>query len=443
MSAPSIVGRLQAGFGLASAAIVAALALVLHVALTEALDREDGLVLQGQAAAILQELERQPGRAVELADHPEKAEWRLLAPGGAQLASSRGMARVPLLSWPPPGGPPAEVEAADGAPFSVLAVAKPDGRVLQLALDRRHEADLLRQWQLTAWLATLAAALLGVWLGRVIARRGLRPLVEVGAAAAAIGPSRLHTRLEAAGYPAELQGLVASLNGTLARLEAAFERLTDLGGDLAHELRTPLQTLRGGVEGMLLRGGDAGELREGLSDVLEELERLAAMVDQLLFLARADDPRTVVRRQTLVLRDELADTVAFFAATAEEHGAQLKVDCAADVRVELDRGLLQRALHNLVANALRHGPAAGCVRLQAGRDGDGVWLTVADEGPGLPAAVRTRLGERFVRADPSRARSSGGSGLGLAIVAGIQRLHGGRLGCTDAGMPQLWWPRSG
>ena len=100
MTAPSIVGRLQAGFAFASAVIVAALALALHIALTEALDREDELVLQGQARAILSELETHPGHAVELADHPEKAEWRLLGPSGVVLARSRGMVEQGIVGWP-------------------------------------------------------------------------------------------------------------------------------------------------------------------------------------------------------------------------------------------------------------------------------------------------------------------------------------------------------
>jgi two-component system heavy metal sensor histidine kinase CusS len=442
----SIVRRLQAGFALASVTTIALLALALQGALARALDREDEAVLQGQAQALLDGLARGSNQTDLLADHAEKAQWRLLGPRGQVLALSPGMAKVPPLPWPPPGGPPAEVESAQHHPFTILTVARQPvmsedarGQVLQLALDRSHEETLLDRYVLLLWLSTVGAAGLATWLGRVIAVRSLAPLRKIEKDAAAIGPDARHRRLDAAGYPVELRDLVASLNGTFARMDGAFGRLTELGSELAHELRTPLQTLRAMLEGLLMHQAPAEVVRDRLGAALEEVDRLTSMVEQMLFLARAEDPRTLVQRQPLDIRAELEHTAAFFQAGADEHGVVLAVLAPPGLVVQADRGLLQRALHNLLANALRHGPAGGTVRLEAGTDAQGAWLAVHDDGPGLPVGLQARLGERFLRDDPSRARDTGGTGLGLAIVQSIARLHGGTLEFPD-GWPRLTLP---
>lgn len=440
----SIVRRVQAGFAVVSVATVVLLALAMRGALARELDREDEAVLEGQARALLDDLAQGKDPPALLADHAEKAQWRLLGARGQVLALTPGMARIPPLPWPPPGGPPSEVESDQHLPFTVLTVARRDqpGQRLQLALDRSHEVTLLDRYELLLWLSTVAAALLATWLGGVIAERNLASLRKIEQDAASIGPDARHRRLDAKGYPVELSDLVASLNGTFARMDAAFGRLTDLASDLAHELRTPLQNLRAMVEGLLMRQVPVEVARDRLGAVLEEVDRLTSMVEQMLFLARAEDPRTLVQRQPLDLREELEHTAAFFQAGADERGVTLTVEAPAGLTVIGDRGLLQRAWHNLLANAVQHGPAHGTVRLQAGTDARGVWLVVRDEGPGLPAALHTRLGERFLRDDPSRARDTGGTGLGLAIVWSIAKLHGGTLEFPD-GMPRLTLPATG
>jgi len=438
----SIVLRLQIGFAVASVVTIALLAAVLHGALGQALDREDEAVLQGQATALLDSLERGTTQADLLASRPEKAEWRLVDAQGHNLAQSSGMAHMPALKWPQPGEVPMEIESADGHPYTVLTVRRDGFHSLHLVMDRGHEQNLLSYYKTLLWFATCGAALLASWLGRVIAVRALAPLQEMERNALRFGPDALDFRLPHDGYPYELRALVLSLNQTFARIESAFNRLTTLGTDLAHELRTPLQNVRSVIEGLLLREADRAKTHDSLGEILEELDRLASMVEQMLFLARAEDPRTVVQRVPLPLRPELERAAAFFQAAAENDEMQIEIYADPAVEIWADRGLLQRAIHNLLANSLRHAPPQGKIQLVAGKEAQHVWLAVRDGGPGLPTALQARLGERFLRDDPSRARDSGGSGLGLAIVMSIMRMHGGALQVEAQGSPRLVFPIS-
>ena len=228
-----------------------------------------------------------------------------------------------------------------------------------------------------------------------------------------------------AGLPAELLALADTFNEMLDRLEESFGRLARFSTDIAHELRTPVNNLRGEVEVALGKPRGPEEYRDVLGSCLEECGRLARLIDSLLFLARAESPQAPVAREPLDVGRELATIRAFYEAAAAEAGVTLAVAAPDGVVAALDRTLFQRAVGNLVANALAHTPAGGSVTLRAAADGDRLRVEVADTGSGIAPEHLPHVFDRFYRADPARATADGRVGLGLAIVKSIAELHGG------------------
>ena len=259
----------------------------------------------------------------------------------------------------------------------------------------------------------------------VIARRGLRPLSEIAATARRIGPEWLGERIAVEGLPAELGDLAWTFNVMLDRLQGSFGRLERFSGDIAHELRTPVHAIRNVVEVALATSLTRDEDREALAACLESADHLSRLIERLLFLARADDPRTVLELETFDLASELAAVREFYAPAAEEAGIELAVSAPPRLACRLDRTLFQRALGNLLTNALTHTPEGGRVVMSASAGPEGLVVSVSDTGVGIATEHLPRLFDRFYRPDPARS-SCQGVGLGLAIVKSIAELHGGR-----------------
>jgi two-component system heavy metal sensor histidine kinase CusS len=211
----------------------------------------------------------------------------------------------------------------------------------------------------------------------------------------------------------------------LDRLEGSFDRLGRFSSDIAHELRTPVNNLRGGIEVALGRPRTTDEYREVLGSSLEECGRLTRLVEALLFLARAEDPKAQVAREAMDVAAELAAVREVYEPAAAEAGVRLEASAPPGLRAEVNRPLFQRAVGNLVANAVAHTPAGGEVRVSATGDGAGLSVVVADTGRGIAAADLPHVFDRFYRADPARASGGANLGLGLAIVRRIMDIHGG------------------
>ena len=423
----SILWKLQAGFALAAMLLAAAMALFMDRALQSSLEAEDAQVMEDQARAMTQQLatgrlEPPSGERPRL----EKAEWRVQDATGRVVAASPAMAALPALTLPGPGDPPREATSQDGRTFTLLVrpwrgPAGAGGRVI-LVMDRSHEHALVARFRRTLALAVALAALAAALLARLVAAWGLAPLGRIIREAGAIDDQHLDTRLAAEQFPQELQELVTTLNAALARLQAAFERTGQLGAELAHELRTPLQNLRSTLENQALGPACPPAQRTALGGLLEDCDHMAALIDQILFLARAEAGPTPLHRVRVDVAALLEEVRAFFEAAAEEAGIALRVD-AAPFSVSADPLLLTRALHNLVANALRHTPRAGRVTLGAAPGGGGLQLWVEDTGRGIPPEWLPKLGRPFTR-PPDEGR---GLGLGLAIVARIATMLGGAM----------------
>jgi two-component system heavy metal sensor histidine kinase CusS len=363
----------------------------------------------------------------------ENLQVRIVGHDGKILLESQGLSRLmPQASMPKLGTWTwQDVDGPTGAQFLVYSRPFDHGWILT-AWDIRYENRLLKKSQdllyLTWGLATLLTGLFTV----LFTRRGLAPLKLLAEKAEAIRPGALRLELDSASLPRELEPLAEKLQSALARLDEAFSRLTTLNADVAHELRTPLHGIRLEVEGLLRDAQLSPADQERVEGLMETLDYLAATLDQMLFLARAEDPGMALHPAPLDVGGLLASAAAPFASLAEEKGIPLDTKAPEGLTLQADELLVRRALHNLLANALRHTPADRAVRVEGLLEDGSVVLQVRDEGEGMPEAFLSRIGMRFQRPDSSRTRASGGAGLGLAIVGSIMRLHGGTLEIQSA-----------
>ncbi|MHC8371342.1 heavy metal sensor histidine kinase [Pseudomonas sp. MDT1-85] len=322
----------------------------------------------------------------------------------------------------------------DGTDYRVLNAPlfpdKPDSPQLTLLLDITHHQHFLQRMQhliwLTVGLSALATALLGAWA----ARSGLRPLRRMSAVASGVSAQSLNARLPEADMPPELEELAYSFNAMLGRLDNSFQRLSAFSADIAHELRTPLSNLLTHTQVTLTRPRPIEDYREALHSNLEELQWMAQLVNDMLYLAKADHGLLMPKREALELAEETDVLLEFFAPLAED--AQVKLSRDGSARMQGDRSMLRRALSNLLDNALRFTPVGGEVRVRIIEQPNGLSLTVENSGEGISEDLLPRLFDRFYRADPARREgSSEHAGLGLAITRSIIRAHGGQIRCKS------------
>ncbi|TFF40437.1 heavy metal sensor histidine kinase [Pseudomonas sp. RIT623] len=304
-----------------------------------------------------------------------------------------------------------------------LADNQPTSPQLTLFLDITHHQHFLQGMQRLIWftvgLSALVTALLGAWA----ARRGLQPLRQMGKIAASVNARSLTTRLPAAEMPEELAELAATVNAMLQRLDDAFQRLSAFSADIAHELRTPLSNLLTHTQVTLTRPRSLEEYREALHGNLEELQWMAQLVNDMLYLAKADHGLLMPSRQSLDLATEADALLEYYAPLAED--AEVRLLREGQAHTEGDRHMLRRALSNLLDNALRFTPAGGEIRINLE---PGLRIVVANTGPAIAPQLLERLFDRFYRADPSRQEgSSEHAGLGLAITRSIVQAHGGKI----------------
>lgn len=320
-----------------------------------------------------------------------------------------------------------------GRPYRGTAVAMrtPQGGTytVAIALDIAHHAEFMSKARSVLGVAIVLAALATAGLGWVVTRWGLFPLRRVTATVAGMSAQHLAERLPTAGLPAELQPLASAFNAMLARLDDSFRRLSAFSSDIAHELRTPISNLMTQTQVALSNARGNEEYKEILYSNLEEYERMAQMVGDMLYLAQADHGLLKPGLGVVDLASETRDLFDYFEAWAEERGVSLAQAGAASVPG--DRLMLRRALSNLLVNAIRHTPAGKTVTVSlATHSGQGE-IFVDNPGTPIPAQHLPHLFDRFYRVDPARQRSGDGAGLGLAIVKSIVDAHGGSIDVTS------------
>ncbi|MBZ0091918.1 MAG: Cu(+)/Ag(+) sensor histidine kinase [Sulfuricellaceae bacterium] len=284
----------------------------------------------------------------------------------------------------------------------------------------------LMSFQRTLWLATLLAsfaAILAAWLA---VYQGHSPLRGLSSKIRGISSDRLHLRLASNQVPIELAELVESFNAMLQRIEDGFRRLSNFSADIAHELRTPVTNLTTQTQVVLSKARSIEEYREILYSNLEEYERMAKMIGDMLFLAQTDNLLLKPERSSVDLVAEVQALFDYFEAWAEERGVSLRLDGSAPA-LQGDRLMLRRALSNLLSNAIRHTTPGQSVTISLASENNLVRIRVENPGSDIPPEHLSRLFDRFYRVDPSRQRKGDGAGLGLSIVKSIIDAHEGRI----------------
>ncbi|WOD13630.1 heavy metal sensor histidine kinase [Paraburkholderia kirstenboschensis] len=326
-----------------------------------------------------------------------------------------------------------EWHAAQGAPVRGLATyaVLRDGTLVAVIVAR----NMTDRWRLLDWYrdrlyaACFAGMLLAFMLSWMLLRESLRPLRVMAHSAATITVDRLDTRIEVDNAPSELITLVVSLNAMLNRLDGGFQRMSQYTADLAHDMRTPLGNLRGSTEVALSRPRSADEYQSVLASNLEECDRMSRMIENVLFLARAEHPQFVRTLTEVDAARELKRIADYFEGVADDAGVQIRVAGGGELHADVE--LFRRAVNNLLANAIRYTPQGGAITLSAqtpAAAADTLRVTVANEGGQIDPSLLERVFDRFYRVDPSRKNepnSTGTTGLGLAIVRTIMELHGG------------------
>ncbi len=355
-------------------------------------------------------------------EFPDEFPEEVLAAGPA----GGGAGAAGVTTWTKGGhtfrGKTSTVNPTAGRDFTVVvAVAlNVDGNVAFLTLFNRG-----------LWLSIGSCALLIGVLGWVAARRGLAPVQAMTAVAQSINPSRLRDRIVVETLPSELRDLGIAFNGMLARLEESFQRLSEFSSDLAHELQTPLSNVMTQTEVALSRPRSGEEYREVFYSSLEECERLARTIHDMLYLAKSDNGLTVPKRERVDLAGEVRDLFEFYDALVEDRSVALA--CTGEGEILGDKLMIRRALSNLLSNAIAYAPSGGTVQVRILRQPPGsISVRVENPGHAIPAEKLERLFDRFYRVDPARGRERGGSGLGLAITKSIVSAHGGSVHVSSA-----------
>jgi two-component system heavy metal sensor histidine kinase CusS len=355
---------------------------------------------------------------------------RVIDAGGVTVAETPGMnALLPAGIFPKAPTQSSLVlsptKYRTGAKLFSLAVTAGEAggqlHTIQVAQDRSGDEEFMQEFGALLVVVLAFGVLASTVIALTVTRKGLRPVTEMTRSLKRIGPKRLHERIPPEGWPRELRPLAVAFDEMLDRLEDSFTRLSQFSADLAHELRTPIANIRGEGEVALTRARTPDEYREVIESSVGECERLSAIVDNLLFLARAEAAEGPVQRTHFNGRTAIEKIVAFYEPITEEH--RTAITCAGEAEIHADPMLFGRAVSNLVENALRFTPAGGTIQISIAAGPAHSQISVKDSGCGIAPEHLPRVFDRFYRADS--ARSSQGSGLGLALVKSIMDLHGG------------------
>jgi two-component system heavy metal sensor histidine kinase CusS len=329
---------------------------------------------------------------------------------------------------------PEAMTGSNGKQFRVLATtailegSPGDLVTIHVAVDVSGKDAILKRFQFWFWITSALLVILFPLIGYQIARQGIRPVEEIATTARRITSSHLDERIVAEGYPYELASLAITFNDMLDRLEDSFERISLFSADIAHDLRTPVNNIRGEAEVALTRARTIDEYRDALESSLEEAVHLSSLIGDLLFLARTESPLNHLRLEPIDIVLLLGGVREYYEASAADAGVTLAgIVSTGPVITSVDKALIQRAVGNLISNAIACTPKGGSITMSTQIIDGSVRIEVSDTGEGIPEEALPRVFDRFFRVDPSRSKTSGGTGLGLSIVQGIMQLHRGSV----------------
>lgn len=273
--------------------------------------------------------------------------------------------------------------------------------------------------------------LIAVVGGFVLVRRALKPVDAIAHKAEEISQLKLSERLPVLHTGDELERLSISLNHMISRLEDAVQSSKRFVADASHELRTPLTVLRGELESLAQDGSLSAPTRESVGSLLEEVDRLAEIVESLLALSKLDAGDVSAERVRFDLGELVTNTAGQMSLLAEDKQICVSCETAPGVFIEGDRSRMKQVVVNLLDNAIKYTPNGGRVVLKTSRDADHAILEVTDNGVGIPTEALPHMFKRFFRVDDSRSRDQGGAGLGLSIVKSICAAHGAEVTVSE------------
>jgi two-component system heavy metal sensor histidine kinase CusS len=449
----SIVFRLSASYALITIALLSLVGAFLYWSLKESIEVSARNTLADKISVMQEILSERPNDQEAL---QEEVQWestarrrsvyysRLTRENGALVIESSGaQSLIPSLSaCPPPASedrPIGETQEFHPEPGRSLMVSSawvtsvgagepadhPQRFIYTVALDVTTERNILKDYRNKLLLVLVAGSVVSAVAGTYVARRGIRPIREISAAAHRITANVLADRVGSSAWPRELASLATEFDAMLQRLEDSFRRLSQFSADISHELRTPINNLMGEAEVALRRERSSEEYARVIASSLEEYHRIAELIDSLLFLARAENADLSLHRSWFHVGDELGQLLSYHELQASE--LEVKLSLSGDAKLFADSTLFRRAISNIVTNALKHTPAGGHVSVEVYPQPERVKIVIKDDGAGIPTEHLSRLFDRFYRVDASRTTSVAGTGLGLAIVKTIMDLHAGSV----------------
>lgn len=426
----SLAARLTLGLVLVAVLVIPAVGSILYWALARQLEAAEVKEVQGMVEVVRHVLDKAQGPEDlaglrqhlddMLIGHERLRIWVISAEGtllygGPSLPKTQIVDGI-LTVW-----------REDGVPLRGHSVTLDVGSLVPRAnllagYDSRERYRLLADYRQVTLTVSAIGLLFTVALSVAVNRRGLRPIVRLSQEAAALTPDNLSMRLDSQGIAYELGALVDAFNRALGRVEAAYHQLDAFNADVAHELRTPLASAVIGIEVALARPRSSEELTQSLRETLEGLTSMSSMVNDMLFLARADRDAPLDGAEEIELARHSQIAAAGLSGTLSERDQALVVTGSA--WASANPALVQRAVANLVANAIRFAPVGSIIEVDVDQRGPWVYLTVRNHGETIAASLLPRMFERLVRGDAARSGESH-HGLGLAIVHAVARLHGG------------------
>lgn len=448
---PSITFRLTLFFSTASTLILLAVGVLVGVLVETHFEEQDLTELDGKLELISHALAK-VHTASEMAAIPQRLADALVGHPDLSVAvmgqdhkliftTASGTFAENLLnnlSRAAPKAPSRLVEWEQGENVyrgitAAVATATPDQSpiLVALAINIEHHQTFMMSFKRNLCLAIAAGIVFTAILGWIAARRGLAPIRHMTKVTQGISASQLGERIPTDTVPPELIDLATAFNEMLARLESSFVRLSEFSSDLAHELRTPISNLMTQTQVAISKERSEEDYREVLYSNLEEYERLARMISDMLFLAKADNGLITPSTELVDLRSEIKELFAFYEAIAEERHVNLALE--GEGRVNGNKLMLRRAFSNLLSNAIRHSPGYGNVKVIIDHSSSElIKLFIENSGEDIAPEHLPRLFDRFYRVDPSRQKSSDGAGLGLAITKSIIEAHGGRIQASSS-----------
>lgn len=438
----SITARLTLYFSITMAIVLYSVSGVLYSTMRQQLNHKDELELQS-SIQFQQEIataigERQSNgeewqtELLESVVRQERLSLRIFSPEGKVYAQSKNMV-IPQQDFPQPGPSfsyrewhyrAGDVRQKYLITSTLFTLKDKQKWLVQAALNVSGNNEIIntyyKRMQFIAALAILLFASFGWWL----ARRGLGPLRTITTEIEKIDANDLHTRILDQRWPPELNALAASFDRMMMRLEASFHQLNRFSSDIAHELRGPINNLISAASVIKTKERSTQEYQDTLAAIVEEGERLSRMISSMLFLARADNSREVLNSEWLSSRREFEKLIGFYDILAEEKNITLV--SKGDISFYADQQLIQRALSNLLSNAIRHTAENGHITLSAQATEKEIMLSVRDNGEGINSEHLPLIFDLFFRGEEARSATEN-TGLGLAIVKTIAELHGGKI----------------